>query len=129
MMKCKDVNLNRYIDEELSQEASFKIEEHLKTCKDCSSAYEELQTINEFLSDYQDEEVSDIVLEKIISLSRISVFEKFKKEIISIAASILLFGTLGSFLGFQTNSQNQENSENFYSFNSSSMYDEFDWEE
>jgi anti-sigma factor RsiW len=52
-MKCREINnqIERYIDKSLSVSLHARVEEHLKTCPDCASAYDKAVTMQLLFQD------------------------------------------------------------------------------
>lgn len=131
-MRCEMVlaKLNRYVDDELATNEMKTIEAHLQSCDACRKEYQDLLSVNDFLSNFKEEEIDEAIITNIISQSKkskISSFRRFKNEIISIAASVLLFGSFGLFMGSEYSSN--DTSDTFYSFNNETIYEEIIWEQ
>lgn len=131
-MKCENVKLklNRYLDGELDEKSENEIKQHLSECEKCSAEFQSLFAIDDFLDVFEEESVDESTIDEIMSqigTTKISFFGKFKKEIISIAASALLFGSLGTVLGSYSQ-KSESTSDNIFSMNTYSIYNDINWE-
>ena len=119
--------LNAYIDGELSKNDFEEIKEHLKYCRFCQNEIRELNSINQFLSSYKNNEVPEYLNQRILASVREISLEKnrgfLNKYVLkfSIAASVLFSfysGILLSDLAFssQQNSELEFGQETLYSY-------------
>lgn len=119
--------LNAFIDRELSKKDFEEIKEHLKNCRFCQNEIRELNSINQFLSSYNNNEVPEYLNQRILASVREISLEKnrgfLEKYVLkfSIAASVLLSlysGILLSDIAFsaQQNSDLEFGQETLYSY-------------
>lgn len=82
-MRCSKVlkKLNAFIDNECNKKQRTQIEEHLKTCPECKTAFENIKKTNEFLSNALiikgSEHLMDKIKNKIESQQKLSFFSRF----------------------------------------------------
>ena len=119
--------LNAYIDGELSKRDFNEIKEHLKNCRFCQNEIRELNSINQFLSSYKNNEVPEYLNQRILASVREISLEKnrgFLNKYIfkfSIAASVLFSFYSGILLGdiafsAKQNSELEFGEETLYSY-------------
>ena len=84
--------LNAYIAGELSEMEHNKVREHISSCHLCQNEIRTLQQVENFLSQYTDEEVPAGLNEKILNSVFKSRTNPFMRKVISfsIAASVLI---------------------------------------
>ena len=93
--KCKyQKKLNAYIDGELKEVDFEKARNHLKSCHLCQNKLREINKINDFLSNYKEEEVNEYISQRILgtvkTLPEKSTWDLLTRRVVnfSIAASI-----------------------------------------
>ncbi len=112
-MNCKEIKplLSLYLDEQLDDADKIKVEEHLKSCADCSAYYNQLQKIQEMADEFEpggDQEYwmrqKDTILEKIeqAEASGVTPIRAKKSRImtyrvLAVAATITLVAILSIF--------------------------------
>ena len=126
--KCGYIQkINAYIDGELSKKDFEEIKEHLKNCRFCQNEIRKLNSINQFLSSYKNNEVPEYLNQRILASVRDISLEKNRGFLgkyvfkFSIAASVLFSfysGILLSDIAFssQQNSELEFGQETLYSY-------------
>jgi predicted anti-sigma-YlaC factor YlaD len=69
-MECKDIEnlLSPYLEDELTAEDKLAVEEHLRSCADCSVLYDLLRETQESLVDFPQAEMSGELLERLYDI-------------------------------------------------------------
>jgi anti-sigma factor RsiW len=129
--QCKfSHKLNAYIDAELSKKEFEKVQAHLKHCHLCQKELRELMKVNSFLQNYQEEEVAESIINKILDKTDQMNLNpqrlRFKQRVISlsVAASILISFATGVLVSNLTFSQDTETTR--FELGQSTLYSYFD---
>jgi predicted anti-sigma-YlaC factor YlaD len=69
-MKCENIEnlLSPYLEDELTAEDRLSVEEHLKSCADCSVLFDLLRKTQESLVDFPQAEMSEELLERLYDI-------------------------------------------------------------
>jgi predicted anti-sigma-YlaC factor YlaD len=69
-MKCENIEnlLSPYLENELTAEDRLAIEEHLKSCMDCSVLFDLMKETQESLADFPQAEMSEELLERLYNI-------------------------------------------------------------
>ncbi len=113
-MKCDEIKdkLNAYLDGEVGNPE--EIRRHLDACADCRAELEALSSVNDFLSQYEEEPVPQQAIDRILAISRRRAFNSlswFARITIAVSAAAAFF------LGVITSGE--------IASNGSSQYDDF----
>ncbi|MDD3051708.1 MAG: anti-sigma factor [Candidatus Cloacimonetes bacterium] len=108
MMLCNDIRnrLNAFIDGEIQGEERTLIQEHLDICSDCKAELDSIIALNNFLRDYQEQDLDDALVDKIVSScvgkhAKIIHFSNLFRRV-PLAASVAAAFLLGIYLGIST---------------------------
>ena len=130
--KCKyQKKLNAYIDGELKEVDFEKVRNHLKSCHLCQNKLREINKINDFLSNYKEEEVNEYMNQRILgtvkTLPEKSTWDLLTRRVVnfSIAASVIISFTVGIIL---SNNLFANNNETNIEFGQESLYSFFEGE-
>ncbi len=99
-MKCDEIRnkLNAYLDGEL--ENPEEVSSHLDMCADCRRELDELVSVNDFLSQYEEEAVSTRAIENILAIPRRKAFRGLgwfgRFALAASAAAALFLGVITS---------------------------------
>jgi predicted anti-sigma-YlaC factor YlaD len=69
-MKCENIEnlLSPYLEDELTAEDRLAVEEHLKSCSDCSVLFDLMKETQESLADFPQAEMSEELLENLYDI-------------------------------------------------------------
>ena len=117
--------LNAYLDNEIPENEYIEIKDHLLSCPECQAEIRELNRINEFLNDFQEEDVpigvKTNIMNAVSEISESSIKTGLRISKLSIAASIaasFLFGLLFSNITFTSDTE----SDSEFSLGQESLY-------
>jgi predicted anti-sigma-YlaC factor YlaD len=101
-LDCKfSKKLNAYLDNELDETDFIKLKDHLRSCPICQQEIRELNKLNTLLRSFQEEEVTDLlkenIISQIISLPESNIFSKNNFIKLTVAASIAASFIIGLF--------------------------------
>jgi predicted anti-sigma-YlaC factor YlaD len=99
-MECKHIEnlLSPYLEDELTAEDRLAVEEHLRSCKDCSLLFDLMRETQESLADFPQAEMSEALLERLYDIPQKKRKFRFSLDLLvrpalqpyMVAATILL---------------------------------------